>query len=54
MSAGWVRKDFPKPYHNVDLRMQNEEGGSAERGGERPVYRDAGLAGLDQDFESMT
>ena len=34
MSAGWVRKDFPKPYHREKgLRMQNEEGGGAARGG---------------------
>ena len=31
---GSLRKDFPKPYHNGGLRMQNEEGGGAALGGE--------------------
>ena len=38
MSVGWVRKDFPKSYHNGGLRLQNEEGGGGgtTRGGEMP------------------
>ena len=34
MSAGWVRKYFPRPYHNGGLRILNEEGGGAALGGE--------------------
>ena len=50
MSAGWVRKDFPKPYQNGGLRMQNEEGGGAALGGEMPWNAgDARLACCDDD-----